>query len=120
MPAPSIGEYLTNEQERAAVVVQSWWKGVLARKKIARFKQCAKRENSAVIIQRATRRYLHSKGIDRHKPKDSFQIVSAPTADKKKKLVIDAACINDQLSSKSQQPSLQQQQEIWEFYREYI
>lgn len=122
MPASAVNEYLTCEQGRAAVVVQSWWKGVLARKKVAQLKRSAEREKSAVVIQRATRKHLHGhKLVGQQESRNTSLAVPAPTADERRRLAIDAACFREchQLGCKSQQQLVEQQQAVSDIIKEY-
>ena len=61
LPATSAKQYLLKEQQAATVKLQSWWRGIKARERIAEDKERQRRERSASIIQRGVSQYLAHK-----------------------------------------------------------
>ena len=58
LPASSVSKYLAEQEVKAAVKIQSWWRGEKDRKKVKEKRTHQKQERSAIIIQRAYRRHL--------------------------------------------------------------
>ena len=67
LPATSVKYYLVEEQEAAAIKLQSWWRGIKTRERVGKVKERCRRERSASIIQRGVRRYLaNRRGEEAH------------------------------------------------------
>ena len=58
LPASSVSKYLAEQEGKAAVKIQSWWRGEKDRRKVKKKKAHQKQERSAITIQRAFRRHL--------------------------------------------------------------
>ena len=58
LPASSVSKYLNEEQETAAIQLQSWWRGMRVRKKADELRELRKKERSARAIQAGMKRLL--------------------------------------------------------------
>ncbi len=58
LPASELQDFISKQENEAAVKIQSAWKGWIDRRKCKEIKLCAIELRSAVVIQRAMRRYL--------------------------------------------------------------
>lgn len=58
LPAPSVTKYFTEQRDRAAINIQSWWRGERDRKLTKTMRQQRVAEQSANVIQRAYRKHL--------------------------------------------------------------
>ena len=63
LPASEIGRFVTQQEDAAAIVVQSWWRSRLARARYSNLRNEVKQSQSATVIQRAFRRYKKRKTI---------------------------------------------------------
>ena len=61
MPASSVNKYLTQQENIAAMKIQSWWRGEMDRRMINTMKVNKKKEESATLIQRAYKKHLRNK-----------------------------------------------------------
>ena len=61
LPASEINRFVTQQESEAAIAIQSWWKGRLARAKCDKLRVEARESESAVVIQRAFRQYKKRK-----------------------------------------------------------
>lgn len=58
VPARHVNKHIQKEEEKAAVKIQSAWKGASQRKRYEAEQALLKRVNAAIIIQRAVRKFL--------------------------------------------------------------
>lgn len=61
LPACEVGAFVKRQEGHAASTIQAWWRGFVARKVFQKRKVAAIRTQSASVIQRAVRRYLHGR-----------------------------------------------------------
>lgn len=57
LPASQIDRFVSQQENTAAVAIQAWWRGRLAREKCSKLHDEGRQARSAAIIQRAYRRY---------------------------------------------------------------
>ena len=58
LPACEIAAFVARQEEQAAVKIQAWWRGEVARKALQEKRAATLRTRSAGVIQKAVRRYL--------------------------------------------------------------
>ena len=58
VPAQKVNSFLMEREERAAVILQSQWRGLIARRKTVRLRISKKRHEAATCIQRNVRRFV--------------------------------------------------------------
>ena len=61
VPAQRVDSFIAQREERAAVVLQSQWRGLMARRKAAKQRVEQRRQKAAVCIQKNMRQYLKKK-----------------------------------------------------------
>lgn len=75
VPAQRVDSFIAEREEHAAIVLQSQWRGLMARRTVAKQRVEKRRQEAAVCIQKNTRRYLKKKRESRSQSHYQFSFL---------------------------------------------